>query len=182
MQIHWRNPNAIDETLRERAEERIEALVVDHTDLIDVWIDVQVNTHHRHGGDEVSLRAQVRGSEIVVRREGEEAGLALRDVLEAFEREVHEMRNRRGDRSRGGPQTNVPPHLGIVDRVFLERGYGFILTDAGDRVYFHRNAVQHELRFETLEEGQRVALNFEPGEKGLQATVVQPPAPDAPPV
>lgn len=182
MQIHWRNPTAIEEPLRERAEERIQALSEAHTDVIDVWIDVQVNTHHRHGGDEVSLRAQVRGSEIVVRREAEEAGLALRDVLEAFEREVHKMRDRRGDRSRGNAQPSAPPHLGIVDRVFPERGYGFILTDAGDQVYFHRNAVQHELRFDALEEGQRVALNFEPGEKGLQATVVQPPAPDAPSV
>jgi cold shock CspA family protein/ribosome-associated translation inhibitor RaiA len=180
MQIHWRNPNAIEEALRDRAEERIEALGEDHTDLIDVWIDVHVNTHHRQGADEVSLRAQVRGAEIVVRRQAEEAGLALRDALEAFEREMHKLRGRRGDRSRGAAAPNMPPHLGIVDRVFPDRGYGFILTDSGDEVYFHRNAVQHELRFETLQEGQRVALNFEPGEKGLQATVVQPPAPDAP--
>jgi cold shock CspA family protein len=46
-------------------------------------------------------------------------------------------------------------------------------------VYFHRNAVRPGLRFQELEEGQRVALNFEAGEKGLQATVVAAPAPDA---
>jgi cold shock CspA family protein len=36
------------------------------------------------------------------------------------------------------------------------------------------------LDFEALEEGQRVGLNLEGGEKGPQATVVLPPPPDAP--
>jgi CspA family cold shock protein len=68
----------------------------------------------------------------------------------------------------------------VVDRVLAAQGYGFIVTDAGESVYFHRNAVRGGLHFEGLEEGQRVGLNIEQGERGLQATVVVPAPPDAP--
>jgi cold shock CspA family protein len=64
--------------------------------------------------------------------------------------------------------------------VFADDDYGFILTDAGEQVYFHRNAVHGGLAFERLAEGDRVGLNFEAGENGLQATVVRPAPPGAP--
>jgi cold shock CspA family protein len=44
-------------------------------------------------------------------------------------------------------------------------------------VYFHRNAVRDAL-FEKMD-GMEVSLNIEPGEKGPQATVVQPLPPEA---
>lgn len=101
-------------------------------------------------------------------------GLALNEALDAFEGEVHRLRAKRRDLERLQPPE--PPCLGIVDRIFREDGHGFILTDAGDQVYFHRNAVKEGLDFERLEEGDRVALNVEAGRKGPQATtVVAPP-------
>ena len=66
--------------------------------------------------------------------------------------------------------------LGVIDRIFREEGYGFILTDDGEQVYFHRNAVKEGLDFDRLEEAERVALNVEAGNEGPQATtVVRPP-------
>ena len=67
----------------------------------------------------------------------------------------------------------------MIDRVIAADGYGFILTDAGEQVYFHRNAVRGGLEFERLAEGERIALDFEAGEQGPQATVVLPAPPDA---
>ncbi len=67
--------------------------------------------------------------------------------------------------------------FGIVDRILRREGFGFILTDDGDRVYFHRNAVKEGLDFDRLEEADRVALNVEPGREGLQATTVVAPPP-----
>lgn len=43
----------------------------------------------------------------------------------------------------------------------------------GMEVYFHRNAV-HDMAFEALEDGMEVSLNIEPGDKGPQATTVNP--------
>jgi cold shock CspA family protein len=66
----------------------------------------------------------------------------------------------------------------VIDVVQRDDGYGFILTDAGDRVYFHRNAVSGGLEFESLAEGQRIGLDIEAGNEGPQATVVVPAPPD----
>ena len=66
----------------------------------------------------------------------------------------------------------------MIDVVVSDRDHGFILTDSGDRVYFHRNAL-HSLAFDKLQEGQRVSLDIEAGDEGLQATVVRPPPPGA---
>jgi cold shock CspA family protein/ribosome-associated translation inhibitor RaiA len=179
MEIHWKNLDGVRLDVRQRIEQRLQALAGSHGDLIDVRIAAKTTGHHVHGGQEVRIAAQARGKEqIVAARTRPDVGQALDEVVDAFEREVRRMREKRRD-SRNG-RAAEPPELGVVDRVFAGQGYGFILTDGGERVYFHRNAVREGLRFHELEEGQRVGLNFEAGEKGLQATAVMAPPPDAP--
>jgi cold shock CspA family protein len=170
LEIHWRNLSSLDEELRARIEERVRALAGDKRDLIDVHIAAKTTRHHVHGGREVSVRALARGREIVASRTRPDLELALAEALDAFERELRRFRERNSERR--DVREPAPPEQGVIDRVELAEGYGFILTDAGERVYFHRNALRPELRFEELEEGQRIGLNFEAGEKGLQATVV----------
>jgi cold shock CspA family protein/ribosome-associated translation inhibitor RaiA len=177
VQIHWRDMDEIDADRREAIERRLGGLAEGHSDLIDLWITGSRTRHHRHGAQEVRLRCQARGREIVAARTRPDVGQALDEVIDAFEREVRKLRDRRGDQR--ALRAAEPAQLGIVDRVFADEGYGFILTDAGDRVYFHRNAVHGGLSFERLTEGERVGLNLEAGERGLQATVVRPAPPDA---
>jgi cold shock CspA family protein len=143
-----------------------------------VRITARPTPHHRHGGQEVRLTCEARGREIVAARTRPDAALALNEALDAFEREVWRMRDRRTRERTARPAS--PPELGVVDEVLRAEGYGFILTDAGERVYFHRNAVHGGLEFERLAEGQRVGLNIEGGDEGPQATVVVAPPPDAP--
>lgn len=178
MQIHWRNLEGIDEADRLKAEERLRALSEGHDDLIDVRISARESGHHRRGEREVRITCQARRKDIVAARTRVELGLALNEALDAFEREVHDLRRRRRDERTQRPAS--PPLLGIVDRVFRDEGYGFLLTDGGEQVYFHRNAVKGGLDFERLEEGDRVALNVEAGREGPQATAVVMPPPDAP--
>jgi ribosomal subunit interface protein len=178
MEIHWRNPGDIPEVTRSAVEERLHQLAGDHGDLIDVRIATRTTGHHRRGGQEVRIACQARGREIVAARTREQVGQALDEVVDAFEREVWRMRHRRTQQRSERPAE--PAELGIVDRIFAAEGYGFILTDAGDQVYFHRNAVSGGLSFESLGEGERVGLNIEGGERGPQATSVVPAPPDAP--
>jgi cold shock CspA family protein/ribosome-associated translation inhibitor RaiA len=178
MEVHWVRPEVFREAEREAAMARIEELARERTDLIDIRITAKTTAHHRHGGNEVRIICAARGKEIVAARTRPDAGEALNEAIEAFEREVWRMRDRRVQQR--GERVPGPPELGVIDEVRLEEGYGFILTDAGERVYFHRNAVRSGLEFERLEEGQRVGLDIEGGEQGPQATFVEAAPPDAP--
>jgi cold shock CspA family protein/ribosome-associated translation inhibitor RaiA len=175
MNLHWHHPEMFREQERELAEDRIRELARDHTDLIDVRISARPTHHHRRGGQEVRITCEARGKEIVAARTRPDPGVALNETLDAFEREIWRMRHRRTQQRRERPAE--PPELGVIDQVRAEGGHGFVLTDAGLRVYFHRNAVRG-LDFEALSEGQRVALNFEAGDEGPQATFVGPPPPE----
>jgi cold shock CspA family protein/ribosome-associated translation inhibitor RaiA len=177
MQLQWHRPELFSERDRELAEQRIRELALGHDDLIDVRISARPTRHHRHGGQEVRITCEARGKEIVAARTRPDAGQALNETLDAFEREVRRMRQRRAHRRRERPAQ--PPEIGVIDRIRTEDDHGFILTDAGLRVYFHRNAV-HGLDFTDLSDGQRVALDFEAGDEGLQATFVGPPPPGTP--
>jgi cold shock CspA family protein/ribosome-associated translation inhibitor RaiA len=178
MEIHWHHPESFRAADREAAEERLRALAEGRTDLIDVRIAARPTGHHRLGGHEVRINCKARGKEIVAVRGRAELAIALNETLDAFEREVWRMRHRRTQER--SPRLVAPPELGVVDEIFPGEGYGFILTDGGDRVYFHRNAVRGDLDFDALADGQRVSLNFEKGDEGLQATVVATPPPGAP--
>jgi cold shock CspA family protein/ribosome-associated translation inhibitor RaiA len=178
MELHWHHPEAFGEADRAAAERRVADVAENHTDLIDVRISARGSGHHRHGEQEVRITCQARGKEIVAARTRADAGLALNEALDAFEREVRRMRERRTQERKERPAP--PPELGVVDEILPGEGYGFILTDAGERVYFHRNAVHGGLAFERLEPGQRVGLDIEGGLKGPQATVVLAPPPDEP--
>jgi cold shock CspA family protein/ribosome-associated translation inhibitor RaiA len=178
MEVQWVHPDVFRDQERQVALGRIEELARDRTDLIDVRITARPTGHHRHGGHEVRITCAARGKEIVAARTRPDAGLALNEALDAFEREIWRMRRRRVQQRDERP--SGPPELGVIDEVRRDQGFGFILTDGGERVYFHRNAVQRDLEFERLEEGQRVGLNIEGGDQGPQATVVVAAPPDAP--
>jgi cold shock CspA family protein/ribosome-associated translation inhibitor RaiA len=178
MEIHWRHPEVFGERDRRVAESQLQELAGDRTDLIDVRIVARPSGHHRHGGQEVRIACQARGKEIVAARTRADARAALNEALDALEREVWRMRHRRTQQRVEHPLG--PPERGVIDRIFPAEGYGFVVTDAGDNVYFHRNAVRGGLAFERLEEGQRVGLDLEGGADGIQATVILPAPPDSP--
>jgi ribosome-associated translation inhibitor RaiA len=98
VQVHWRNPNELTPETRQDAEARLQRLSNGHTDLIDTWIDIARDGHHRKGNGRVAIRCQARGMELVAHGEREDAELALHEALEVFAREVKRMRERRKDR------------------------------------------------------------------------------------
>lgn len=178
IQIHWDHLNEISDAGKVSAEVRLRALAAQHDDLLSLRVSGRTSAHHRHGDREVRIVGKGKGRDFFVSRVRPELGRALHDAVDAF---VHEVRNLRSRRVARTPQrSDSPPHLGLIDRVLRDEGYGFIITDDGNTVYFHRNAVSGGIAFERLREGQRIGLNVECGEDGLQATVVVPAPPDAP--
>ena len=94
---------------------------------------------------------------------------------EAFDAVAIELRKFREKRADKVIRVEPLPQLrGVVSKVFPELGYGFILKDGGGDVYFHKNALKG-IAFTEMEDGVEVLFESEPGEKGLHATIVQPP-------
>jgi CspA family cold shock protein len=61
---------------------------------------------------------------------------------------------------------------GTIARLIGDRGYGFITTEDGKDIFFHRTALQG-LRFDSLKEGQPLEFEVEEGSKGPRAVNIR---------
>jgi|TARA_Y100000031_G_C7899290_1_gene238781 CspA family cold shock protein len=57
---------------------------------------------------------------------------------------------------------------GTIKKLIGDRGFGFIVTEEGDEIFFHRSGLK-EVEFETLKEGAAVEFDKEQGTKGPRA-------------
>jgi cold shock CspA family protein len=130
---------------------------------------------HRRPADShsVLLVVQIPGHTITANKHHETFEEAIRLTFEALALELKTIREKRASHE---VDVSAPPERGIVTKLFLEEGYGFITLEDGTQVYFHKNAVRDGV-FEQMD-GMDVSLNVERGEKGPQATVVQPVPPE----
>jgi ribosomal subunit interface protein len=141
-----------------------------------VWLR-RPHKHRRNNGEiyHVTVEVTVPGKDVVAGRDPGAAGThddlqtAIRDSFRAAKRQlldhVHRMR-------RDVKALVSPPH-GRVVRLFPYEGFGFLLKEDGQEVYFHRHAVLGDV-FDELQVGDEVRFAVEDGEKGLQATTVTP--------
>jgi cold shock CspA family protein/ribosome-associated translation inhibitor RaiA len=127
---------------------------------------------HRKAEDsyDVLIVVQIPGHTVTARKQQNSFEEAIRNAFAAIKVELEKIREKRASHD---IRTNTPPRRGVVRRLFRDEGYGFITMEDGTEVYFHRNAV-HDVAFEEIEDGLEVSLNVEPGEKGPQATTVNP--------
>jgi cold shock CspA family protein len=121
----------------------------------------------------------VPGEDIIVTRQAKpNFRAALEDAFAAARRRLQDrVREVRGD-----VKAHQEGGHGRVTRLLSYEGYGFITTDEGREIYFHRNSVSDGL-FPRLEVGTEVRFVEVAGEKGPQASTVIPirePAPAAP--
>lgn len=78
------------------------------------------------------------------------------------------------DRQRGDVKTSAQrENEAIVEKIFREQQYGFLGTLDGQQVYFHKNSVLHK-HWDNLSVGTIVRYTPELGEKGIQASTVEP--------
>ncbi len=94
----------------------------------------------------------------------------IRRAFDSARRELEKvMDKQRGEvKAKPGQQAQA-----IVEKIYRDQGYGFLRTLAGEQVYFHRNSVLHN-HWESLKVGTAVRCTPETGEKGLQASTVEP--------
>jgi ribosomal subunit interface protein len=140
-----------------------------YPELIRVHVTLKHGRHHRHGTEEVDVVATCSGATLRAAKQEEEMRAAVHAALDALERELAQHH---AARRHVGKVPGARPS-GKITRIFTDRGCGFVLTEEGEEVYFHRNAL-HELNFESLPLGLPVELEIERGGRWLQASRVFP--------
>ena len=154
-------------------ESRMADLQAGHDDLIHGRVTLTKNAHHKKSENvaEALVVVTMPGRHtLTARKEEKTLEEAIRAAFFAMAIEVKKLRDKPS--SKEIPVSPIPLR-GVISKLFLKEGYGFLLQDGGGEVYFHRNAV-HGMKFEELEDGVEVSFNVEDGEKGPQATTVNP--------
>jgi ribosome-associated translation inhibitor RaiA/cold shock CspA family protein len=168
------DPEPLEELVKERAQ-RLER-VFDHLSSCRVAIE---ETHrHRNGLHRyrvrIDLTATPRQELVATTSTGRGKNLedpfsSVNRAFDAVERQLKKL----SERQRGDVKTHPAQEtVGIVDTIFLDREYGFLRSEGGDEIYFHRNSVLSG-GFEGMEAGTTARYVPEMGEEGLQASTVQ---------
>jgi cold shock CspA family protein/ribosome-associated translation inhibitor RaiA len=127
-----------------------------------------VDHHHRGGPFNIRIDMTLPGAELSVNHQDEDdLAIAIRSAFDAARRKLQDYaRKQRGDVKSAG----APPHA-RVSQLFELEGYGFLTTNDGREIYFHRNSVLND-GFERLKIGTEVRFAEEMGDKGPQASSV----------
>jgi len=143
-----------------------------HDDLIPGRVTLIKNRHHKKLANvaEALVVVTLPGRHtLTARKEDKTFEEAIRSAFQAISIELRKYREKRAKTDVRLPP--VPPHRGVICKLFPKERYGFILKEGGGEVYFHANALQG-LTFRKLEDGTEVVFGLEQGDKGPQATVV----------
>ena len=160
-------------------EARMEDLQRGHEDVIHGRVTLIKNRHHKKLANvaEALVVVTLPGRHTMAARKEEKTfEEAIRSAFQAVTIELRKYREKRAKTEVRLPP--VPPHRGVICKLFPKEQYGFILKEGGHEIYFHAHALKG-LPFKQLEDGTDVVFNIEQGEKGPQATVVTLPPPMA---
>jgi cold shock CspA family protein/ribosome-associated translation inhibitor RaiA len=151
-----------------------ESLIRDHVQRLERFADrmiscrvtvAQPHKHQRQGKpDHVTIEVHLpRNRRLVVSEEPaqveQESQLepVIMSAFRTMERQLKEAgEERRRDALKPGPEE----HRGLVVRLFVDQGYGFLRSADEEEIYFHRNSVLHD-DFPRLTVGTEVRYDLE---------------------
>jgi cold shock CspA family protein len=163
-------------TLEARIREWVEELETLFDGIVSCRVAIELPHRHHQHGDLYRVRIEIRvpRDRIVVGRSPhehaahEDPDVALRDAFRAARRALEDYaRHLRGDVKSHA----APPHGRIV-HLEPDLEYGRLSTGDGRELYFHRNSVIGGI--ECLALGAEVRFHEERGDKGPQASTVEP--------
>lgn len=162
--------------VQDKIEEGLDKLEQVYPRLTSCRIMVEDRTPGRETGRRYHVRIDmgVPGKELVVHRDPpqnphEDLVQAVGEAFDVARRRLRKF----AEVQRGEVKTHVPQPHGRVLRMFPAEDYGFIESDDGREIYFHRHSVVGG-DFDDLEVGSVVRFAEERGEKGPQASTVHP--------
>jgi cold shock CspA family protein len=193
LQITYRNMKAstdVEKWIRAEAA-KLDAL---YSRVMGCRVAVEVpHRHHRRGSPyHIRIDLTVPHGEIVVKREpslnararhlGERESKkqsevkiphkklrqAINDAFKAAARRLQDYARRQ----RGDIKSSTLLPEARVSKILPQEGYGFLASNDGREIYFHKNSVLGRA-FPRLKVGTTVRFVEEPGENGLQASTVR---------
>ena len=155
------------EAVEAKIREKVTKLERFHSRIMGCRVAVESPQRRQHQGKLYTVRIAITvpGEELVINRvENEDLYVAIRDAFDAANRKLEEQARRQ----RGDVKAHAEPPRGRVAKIYPEKDHGFIETNDGRELYFHRNSLI-DLDFDRLKEGAEVVFLEEQGEKGPQA-------------
>jgi cold shock CspA family protein len=121
----------------------------------------------------LGIRLRQVGAAKITKRSGVETPhndlrLAISDAFKTAGRRLQDYARRQ----RGDIKSHAPLPRARVSRLMGDEGYGFLTTEDGREVYFHKDAVLNQA-FKSLRLGTTVIFAEELGDKGPQASTVK---------
>ncbi len=102
----------------------------------------------------------------------EDPYVAIRDAFDSMQRRLQDyVAKRLQHEVKSHHNGEIESSQGSISRIIPEDGFGFILTDTGEEIYFHENSILND-DFMRLDVGQRVRFHAEDGDKGRKASSV----------
>lgn len=167
-----------DEVLEQMIYAHAESLDRIHPKITSCRITVEKPQEHMKSGRPWRVRLDItvpHGNEIVIRKEPGKGNLheplsaVISSAFDAAERSLLELK----EKQRRDVKVNaMDGPVGIVTSIDHEEGYGFIMDESEQDIYFHRNAVLED-DFDRVQPGTAVWYTTELGDDGLQATSVR---------
>ena len=148
---------AVESRVREKSEhlEKLDERLIS----CRVTIEAPHKSHRKGNVYQVRIQLDVPHGPIVVSHEPgdvhahKDVYLAIRDAFQAAERQLKDYRQK----LRGDVKTHDVPLQGRIAALSPIEDHGFIATNDGREIYFHRNAMV-DASFDDLEVGQTVEL------------------------
>lgn len=141
-----------------------------------VAIEKQHRQHRTGNVFDVKIELRLPGGDVVVSREPHRAHekyatptirTSLRDAFAAAERQLKDYKQQQ----RGEVQVHEVPFQGQVAQLYPGEDHGFILTNDGTQLYFHRNSLMNA-DFDALKRGDPVHYVEAMGDTGPTAKKV----------
>ena len=160
-----------------KIREKADKLERFHSHIMSCRVAVESEHHHHHQGNQYHIRIDITvpRKELVISREHhdnhahEDIYVAIRDAFEAATRQLEDYtRIQRGEVKNHGLQKS-----GTVIRLFPDHNHGFIESEDGRDIYFHRNSVVGD-GFDSLAVDDPIRYVEEEDDLGPQASIVYP--------
>lgn len=164
----------IETYIRERAE-KLERLY-DRMVGMRVAVELQHRQHRTGNIFDVHIELMVPGNDIVVSRQPHRAKeryanpdvrTSVRDAFEAAERQLKDYKAKQ----RNDVKPHDPEQPGRISQLHPDEDYGFLTTNTGTQLYFHRNSCVN-VAFDELQPGDPVKYVETVGDTGPTAAKV----------